>query len=78
MAKKKKKRKLKIKRILLLFGIILVISIGIYLIVPKNYGYNKEAIKVFKEENIIDIIRENKKYSKVLEESILNNNFDKE
>ena len=76
--KKRKKRKLKIKRILLLFGIILMLSIGIYLLIPKNYGYKKEVVKVFKENNIIDIIRENKKYSKVLEEAILNNNFDKE
>ena len=75
---KRKKRKLKKKRILLLLSIILFLSIGIYLIVPKNYGYKKDVVKVFKEENIIDIIRENKKYSKVLEEVILNNSFDKE
>ena len=75
---KRKKRKLKKKRILLLLSIILIISIGIYLIVPKNYGYKKDVVKVFKEENIIDIIRENKKYSKTLEEAIINNNFDKE
>ena len=78
MSKKRKKRKLKVKRILLLLSIIIIISIGIYLIVPKNYGYKRDVVKVFKEENIIDIIRENKKYSKVLEEAIINNNFDKE
>lgn len=74
----RKKRKLKIKNILLLIGIILIIGIGIYFIIPKNYGYKKVVVKVFKEENIIDIIRENKKYSKTLEEAIINDNFDKE
>ena len=78
MSKKRKKRKLKLGRILLLCIIIIVIGLGIYFVIPKNYGYKKDVVKVFKEENIIDIIRENKKYSKVLEEAILNNNFNKE
>ena len=78
MSKKRKKRKLRLGRILLLCIIIIVIGLGIYFVIPKNYGYKKDVVKVFKEENIIDIIRENKKYSKVLEEAILNNNFNKE
>ena len=76
--RKRNKRKLKINRIILLVSIILIIGIGVYLLIPNNYGYKKDVVKVFKEENIIDIIRENKKYSKVLEEAIINNNFDKE
>ncbi len=76
--RKRKKNRLKIKRIVLLFGIILIISLGIYFVIPKNYGYKKEVVKVFKNEDVIDIIRDNKKYSKTLEEVILKDSFDKE
>lgn len=45
---------------------------------PKNYGYQKETINVFKENNLYDEIKEKKIYSKTLEEAINQNNFNKE
>lgn len=70
------KRKKGYLNILLL--IIIIIVSTIYFTIPNNYGYKKETIKVFKDEDIIDIIKNNKKYSKTLEEVILNNSFNKE
>ena len=50
---KKRKRKINKKRILILVLFLLIIlSIGIYLIVPKRYGYQKDVINVFKEDNV--------------------------
>ena len=75
---KRKRRRLKKKRILfLLLTLIILIGLPIILLTPKTYGYKKEVIKVFKEENIYETIKENKKYSKTLEVSIIQDNFNK-
>jgi len=75
---KRKRRKLKKKRILLLILSLIIISIGIYLLIPKTYGYQKEVINVFKENNVYDKLKERKEYSKVLEYSVLENVFNEE
>lgn len=76
---KKKKRKINKKRILVLVLFLLIIlSIGIYLIVPKRYGYQKDVINVFKEDNYYEKIKETKKYSKTLETAVIENNYKKE
>lgn len=76
---KKRKRKINRKRILVLVLFLLIIlSIGIYLIVPKRYGYQKDVINVFKEDNYYEKIKETKKYSKTLETAVIENNYKKE
>lgn len=76
---KKRKRKINKKRILILILFLLIIlSIGIYLIVPKRYGYQKNVINVFKEDNYYEKIKETKKYSKTLETAVIENNYKKE
>ena len=45
---------------------------------PKNYGYNKKAIEVFKENDLYEQIKDKKIYSKTLEEAINQNSFNKE
>jgi len=76
---KKRKRKINKKRILILVLFLLIIlSIGIYLIVPKRYGYQKNVINVFKEDNYYEKIKETKKYSKTLETAVIENNYKKE
>ena len=76
---KKRKRKINKKRILILILFLLIIlSIGIYLIVPKRYGYQKDVINVFKEDNYYEKIKETKKYSKTLETAVVENNYKKE
>ena len=76
---KKRKRKINKKRILILILFLLIIlSIGIYLIVPKRYGYQKDVINVFKEDNYYEKIKETKKYSKTLETADIENNYKKE
>ena len=76
---KKRKRKLKKGRILLVSIIFIsIISISIYLLIPKTYGYKKEVIDVFKETNVYDKVKEKKLYSKVLEEAVLQNIFNEE
>lgn len=76
---KKRKRKLKKGRILLVSIIFIsIISISIYLLIPKTYGYKKEVIDVFKETNVYDKVKEKKLYSKTLEESVLQNEFNEE
>lgn len=75
---KRKRRKLKKKRILLLAISLIIISTGIYLLIPKTYGYQKEVIAVFKETNTYDKLKEKKQYSKVLESSVLENVFNEE
>lgn len=76
---KRKRRKLKKKRIIILLSILLIImSITIYLLIPKTYGYQKEVINVFKETETYDKLKEKKEYSKVLEYSVLENAFKKE
>lgn len=72
--KKKRKRISNSKRILLVI-LILILSITIYLLIPKRYGYQKEVIEVFKEIEIYDKIKEKKTYSKTLEESVLQETF---
>ena len=53
MNKKKTRRRLKKKRILLaVLILIIIISIIVYLLIPKTYGYKKEVIEVFKENNV--------------------------
>ncbi len=75
----KRKRKINKKRILILILFLLIIlSIGIYLIVPKRYGYQKDVINVFKEDNYYEKIKETKKYSKTLETAVIENNYKKE
>ena len=75
----KRKRKINKKRILILVLFLLIIlSIGIYLIVPKRYGYQKNVINVFKEDNYYEKIKETKKYSKTLETAVIENNYKKE
>ena len=76
---KKRKRKINKKSILILILFFLIIlSIGIYLIVPKRYGYQKDVINVFKEDNYYEKIKETKKYSKTLETAVIENNYKKE
>ena len=75
---KRKRRRLKKKRILLLVLSLIIISIGIYFIIPKTYGYQKEVIQVFKETNTYDKLKERKQYSKVLEYSVLEHVFNEE
>lgn len=76
---KKRKRKINKKRILVLILFLLIIlSIGIYLIVPKRYGYQKDVINVFKEDNYYEKIKDTKKYSKTLETAVIENNYKKE
>ena len=76
---KKRKRKINKKIILILVLFLLIIlSIGIYLIVPKRYGYQKDVINVFKEDNYYEKIKETKKYSKTLETAVIENNYKKE
>ena len=76
---KKRKRKINKKTILILILFLLIIlSIGIYLIVPKRYGYQKDVINVFKEDNYYEKIKETKKYSKTLETAVIENNYKKE
>ena len=68
---KKRKRKLNKKKILLvgLFIIVTILTI---------YGYQKEVIETFKEDNLYEKIKETKKYSKTLETAILENKFNKD
>ena len=75
---KKRKRKLNRKKILLVGLFIIVTILTIYLIIPKRYGYQKEVIETFKEDNLYEKIKETKKYSKTLETAILENKFNKD
>ena len=58
--------------------VIVIISIMVYLLVPKRYGYKKEVIEVFRETDIYEKIKEKKIYSKILEESVLQDVFAEE
>lgn len=75
---KKRKRKLNRKKILLVGLFIIVTILTIYLTIPKRYGYQKEVIETFKEDNLYEKIKETKKYSKTLETAILENKFNKD
>ena len=77
--KRKRKNNKKKKLLLLLITIILIVILFlVYILLPKNYGYKKETIEVFKENNLYSQIKDKKIYSKTLEEAINQNSFNKE
>lgn len=75
---KRKRKKNNKKMILILIIVIILILSLVYILMPKNYGYNKKAIEVFKENDLYEQIKEKKIYSKTLEEAINQNSFNKE
>lgn len=75
--KRKKNNKKKVLILILIIVIILILSL-VYILLPKNYGYKKETIEVFKENNLYEQIKDKKIYSKTLEEAINQNSFNKE
>ena len=74
---KRKRKKNNKKKVLILIIIIILILSLVYILLPKNYGYNKKAIEVFKENDLYEQIKEKKIYSKTLEEAINQNSFNK-
>ena len=76
--KRKRKKNNKKKLLLLLIMIILIVLFLVYILLPKNYGYKKETIEVFKENDLYEQIKDKKIYSKTLEEAINQNSFNKE
>ena len=76
--KRKRKKNNKKKILLLLIMIILIVLFLVYILLPKNYGYKKETIEIFKENNLYEQIKDKKIYSKTLEEAINQNSFNKE
>lgn len=76
--KRKRKKNNKKKILLLLIMIILIVLFLVYILLPKNYGYKKETIEVFKENDLYEQIKDKKIYSKTLEEAINQNSFNKE
>lgn len=76
--KRKRKKNNKKKLLLLLIMIILIALFLVYILLPKNYGYKKETIEIFKENDLYEQIKEKKIYSKTLEEAINQNSFNKE
>lgn len=75
---KRKRKKNNKKKVLILIIIIILILSLVYILMPKNYGYNKKAIEVFKENDLYEQIKDKKIYSKTLEEAINQNSFNKE
>lgn len=75
--KRKKNNKKKVLILIIIIIIILILSL-VYILMPKNYGYNKKAIEVFKENDLYEQIKEKKIYSETLEEAINQNSFNKE
>lgn len=75
---KRKRKNNKKKKVLILIIIIILILSLVYILLPKNYGYKKETIEVFKENNLYEQIKDKKIYSKTLEEAINQNSFNKE
>ena len=75
---KRKRKKNNKKKILILIIVIILIPSLVYILLPKNYGYKKETIEVFKENNLYEQIKDKKIYSKTLEEAINQNSFNKE
>ena len=75
---KRKIKKNNKKKVLILIIIIILILSLVYILLPKNYGYKKETIEVFKENNLYEQIKDKKIYSKTLEEAINQNSFNKE
>lgn len=76
--KRKRKNNKKKKLLLLLIIIILIVLFLVYILLPKNYGYKKETIEIFKENDLYEQIKDKKIYSKTLEEAINQNSFNKE
>lgn len=75
---KRKRKKNNKKKVLILIIVIILIPSLVYILMPKNYGYNKKAIEVFKENDLYEQIKEKKIYSETLEEAINQNSFNKE
>lgn len=75
---KRKRKNNKKKKVLILIIIIILILSLVYILLPKNYGYKKETIEVFKENDLYEQIKDKKIYSKTLEEAINQNSFNKE
>ena len=75
---KRKRKKNNKKMILILIIVIILILSLVYILMPKNYVYNKKAIEVFKENDLYEQIKDKKIYSKTLEEAINQNSFSKE
>lgn len=75
---KRKRKKNNKKKVLILIIIIILIPSLVYILMPKNYGYKKETIEVFKENDLYEQIKDKKIYSKTLEEAINQNSFNKE
>ena len=75
---KRKRKKNNKKKVLILIIIIILILSLVYILMPKNYGYNKKAIEIFKENDLYEQIKDKKIYSKTLEEAINQNSFNKE
>ena len=75
---KRKIKKNNKKKVLILIIIIILILSLVYILLPKNYGYKKETIEVFKENDLYEQIKDKKIYSKTLEEAINQNSFNKE
>lgn len=75
---KRKRKKNNKKKVLILIIIIILILSLVYILLPKNYGYKKETIEVFKENDLYEQIKDKKIYSKTLEEAINQNSFNKE
>lgn len=75
---KRKRKKNNKKKVLILIIIIILILSLVYILLPKNYGYKKETIEIFKENDLYEQIKDKKIYSKTLEEAINQNSFNKE
>lgn len=75
---KRKRKKNNKKKVLILIIIIILILSLVYILLPKNYGYKKETIEVFTENDLYEQIKDKKIYSKTLEEAINQNSFNKE
>lgn len=75
---KRKRKNNKKKKVLILIIIIILILSLVYILLPKNYGYKKETIEIFKENNLYEQIKDKKIYSKTLEKAINQNSFNKE
>ena len=75
---KRKRKKNNKKKVLILIIVIILIPSLVYILMPKNYGYKKETIEIFKENNLYEQIKDKKIYSKTLEEAINQNSFNKE
>ena len=75
--RKRKKRRLK-KSFKIIIPIIIILIVGIFIFFNyRLFAYNLKNISVFRENDIINIIRDNK-YSKTLDEVIINDKFNKE